>query len=681
MPLPLLLLLFILLPTATAAEPLQDRLSDASVNPERVINKLLAQQANETLTAEDWLVISEAQLRLRNKDAAMDAITQALNKTDDPYLQAQAFLLKAQVYGILYRDTVIAITQLERAEILLRNAEDRASLALYSDVLQNFAQAYNQLGNIPKAIPYAEQSLALATKQQQPDAELKAHITLGRLMLQNNAFSQAYQHLNLALMLATQLQDNDALASIHLRLGMAYRKIEYHTQALEHLLQAKTRYQQLNRPSSYTYTLIYIAETYLEDAKTAGEAASYLNEALSLAREQEDLLRVGIATLGLGRLAVLQQNEELALTRFNDALQLFRQQQVQTYFQETAIALAELLLKRQQLEPASLLLSDAMPHIEQSATYLRYRFHDLMAKLLAAKGEWASAYSNMQQANVLRFEQQAEKSKLQLDVLNQGLQQALSSSQLQTERDRTDLINRQQQHNMYWLVSAVISMLLVALVLALWLTRRALQIAKTQHLYEPDWQSFCQRVQPHANKAAISLVCLTPRNSQLMKFHFGEQQLQQKVRQFLQQQPPGIILTSGVYDDVLWLAVTETDKVVKSLLPVLLAQFGQLLPPSITNMGIISLQLPLLQLQHKPWSTAELMSLREAFWLSAALCNHKNDKNSLHYIMELHSTQHDACEWRSSMLRQDLLNAIRLGSIELTCNDVLLDSTAADDLP
>src|SRR5690606_33894597 len=132
--------------------------------------------------------------------------------------------------------------------------------------------------------------------------------------------------------------------SIHLRLGMAYRKIEDHSQALEHLLQAKQRFQQLQRQASYTYTLIYIGETYLEDAATATQAEQHLTEALQLARQQEDLLRVGIATLGLGRLAVLQQQPELALQHFNAAQQLFRQQNVQTYLQETELALAELHL-------------------------------------------------------------------------------------------------------------------------------------------------------------------------------------------------------------------------------------------------------------------------------------------------------------------------------------------------
>ena len=168
----LLFVVLLLVPAANATESLNVRFQQVAENAELISNELLS-KPKDTLSTTDWLVLTEAQLRLRNKDAAMDAVNNALLHPADGYLHAYAFLLKAQVFGILFRDTAMAVTQLEQAELLLANAEDPSSLALYSDVLQNFAQAYNQLGNIPKAIPYAEQSLALALRQQQPEAELK----------------------------------------------------------------------------------------------------------------------------------------------------------------------------------------------------------------------------------------------------------------------------------------------------------------------------------------------------------------------------------------------------------------------------------------------------------------------------------------------------------------------------
>ena len=672
---PVMILILLLCGFTAQAEPLSSRMVEASDKAEQISNQLLSRPA-DSLTGEDWLVLTGAQLRLRNKDAAMDAVSHALDISHKPYLQAYAYLLKAQIYGILYRDTVIAITQLERAEHLLQHAEDAASLALYSDVLQNFAQAYNQLGNIPLALPYAERSLALAVRQQQPEAELKARITLGRLMLQNNAYSQAYQQLNSALVLATQLKDDDALASIHLRLGMAYRKIEYHSQALQHLLEAKQRYQHLQRHSSYTYTLIYIAETYLEDNQTAAEAAAYLDEALKLAHEQNDLLRVGIVTLGLGRLAVVQQHEELALQYFTDALQLFRQQQVQTYLQETSLALADLLLQRQQHAQADELLQEIAPNMPQAAAYLRYRFHDLSARLSAGQGDWVQAYQNSQQANTLRFEQLAEQSKLQLDLINQGLQQAKAAPDADIAANTVKEQNKRQLLYIYLL--AAFCMLLAAALLAAIAILRRNSIARSEPKQQNHWNSFCQRLQQHSAKPNINVLAYGLNNSQQLKMQHGEQQLLAVLQQF-QQQLPMAVFASCLYDDVLWLAVHSESE--DSLIQQTLAgQLQQLLPEVLATEQLISLQLPVSDLLEIPWLTKEINALREALWLSLALCVRPSTDCRQPHLMALHSRQHRACEWRSNMVRQDLLNAIRLGGIELTCNNTVLPATVADQL-
>jgi tetratricopeptide (TPR) repeat protein len=678
MPLIILLFFMLLLPASQASESLILRLEQAAGNAEQVGNQLLSQSA-DTLSSEDWLVLAETQLRLRNKEAAMSAVSHALESTVPPYLQAHGYLLKAQIYGILYRDTMIAITQLQQAELLLQHAEDDASLALYSDVLQNFAQAYNQLGNIPQAIPYAERSLALAVRQQQPEAELKARITLGRLTLQNNAYSQAYQHLNQALVLATRLKDDDALASIHLRLGMAYRKIKHHSQALQHLLLAKQRYQQLERHSNYTFTLIYIGETFLEDRNTAAEAASYLTEALTLARKLDDLPRVGVATLGLGRLAVLQQQEELALQYFNEAQQLFRQQNVQTYLQETNLELAELLLQRQQYQTARQLLQELDVHMPQAAAYLRHRYYDLTARIYAQQGDWAQAYRYYQQATVLRVDEQTAQNKLQLDMMDLGLKQASASQQLQADLSQMQQLNFTQQRDIYLLFSAILLLLLTLAGMFIWSRQRQSTAGKAVLQLTPDWNSFCQSLQQHSGKEEIALLACSPASGQQIKMHHGEQYMQQMLQNVLQQLPAQKVRASCNYDDVLWLAVSGDQDDVAALQSRLLQLLQQRLPSCAADQPLLCLQLPLQQLLQRPWRILDLTALRETFWLSRALCPPQSDSNQ-HQTMVMYSSQPGACEWCSSMVRQDLLNAIRLGSIWLTCNGTALPATIADGL-
>lgn len=661
----------LLLCNVAYGQTLQQRLADAAADAEQISNQLLAVAA-ESLSSEDWLVLSEAQLRLRNKQGALDAVDNALTKASSPYLQAYANLLKAQIYGILYRDTVFAVTLLERAEHLLVKAEDLPSMQLYSEVLQNFAQAYNQLGNIPKAVPYAEHALALAITLQQPEAELNAHIMIGRLTLQNNAYSLAYQHLEQALKLATQLNDRDALASIHLRLGMAYRKIDYHEQALKHLLQAQTLYKALKRPSSYTYTLLYIAETYLESVETAAEAEHYLTEALELARQQDDLLRVGIATSGLGRLAALQQQDDLALSHYNDALQLFRQQQVKTYLQETNLELGDLLLRRQQADAAQQLLLELSADIDQAATYLRYRYFDFASRVSAAQGRWADAYTYMLQANTLRFEQQAEKTKLQFDIVNQGLQQAVANSSVQTELTQTQQQLVQQQTYVIWL-SAISATLALLLLISYWYSKN--RNTSNSIVLDTSWANFCQRTQLLCARTDVNLVCYAFSESQQYKMRHGEQALQQLLQSYLPQ-APAQLLNSGVFDDVIWLAL-DADTVSSATEPMLTA-FEAILPTELSQGYIYQLQLPLANLQSQ-WHSKALYALPQALWLTAALCQHAQP-NVSRYNMALRATVQDSCEWRSSMVRQDLLNAIRLEHIVLHCNGQALTASLGDSL-
>ncbi len=670
-------LLLLLSPLAAlATDTLQQRLAEAGSNAEQISTTLLAKPAGK-LTTEDWLVLTEAQRRLRHKEAALDAVNHALQSSQQPYLQAHAYLLKAQVYGILYRDTAIAITQLEQAELLLQQAEDSDSLTLYSDVLQSFAQAYNQLGDIPRAVAYAEKSLALALRQQQPEAELSARIILGRLTLQNNAFGQAYQHLQQALVLATRLQNNDALASIHFRLGMAYRKINDHVQALHHLQHAKARYLALQNPSSYVYTLIYIGETYLEDAATAEQAADYLHEALTLARQQDDLLRIGIATLGLARLAVLQQQPEQALVHFNAAMQLFRQQNVQTYLQETSLALAELLLQQDQLQLAHQLLAEQTEHIPQAASYLRYRYHNLAARLYARLQDWPQAYSSLSQASQLKFEQLTEQSALQLDMLNKELTSASADNQLQHQLQQLQQQQRQAQQQLQFSWLAAAALLLTVLWLAtLWWRARQRQLSATPGL--SDWQQFCQRLQQMQRDNLWLLAITTPQSLQL-KRRYGEQRIQQLLQQYLQQLPLQTVQSSCVGNEVLWLAVHGEPDAVAQLQADFLQQLRTLLPAHQASLPLLSLALPVTELLGRRWQAEDISALREALWLSLACYEHQSAAE-YNWQLSLRSKQPQACEWRSNMVRQDLLSALRLGDISLFCNNQLL-AVACFDLP
>lgn len=666
-------LLLALCPALLHATALPQRLAEATNQAEAVSNVLLSREP-ESLTTEDWLVLSEAQRRLRNKDAAMQAVNRAIELAGSPYLQANGYLLKAQIYGILYRDTAIAITQLELAEQQLQQAEDQPSLTLYSNILQSFAQAYNQLGDLTTAMQYAEQSLKLAIRLKQSPAELNARIMLGRLALQNNAFAIAYQQLQLALNLATTLKDEPALASIHFRLGMAYRKIEDYPQALEHLLHARERYQAQNNASSYVYTLIYIAETYLENGGQATEAEQYFNEALALSRQQDDLLRVGVVTLGLGRLAVINNQPQQALQYFNDALQLFRQQNVQTYLQEASLALTELLLQQGDLALAQQLLQPQHLQSTQMASYLRYRYHDLSARLHAALTQWQQAYEHQVQASKLKFEEVTEQSKLQLDILNKELTSASANHQ---QRNLLQQLEQQQrsveQVQQRWLVGTAVLLTLLLVVTALYWRQRNKKVATGSD--NMHWQAFCQHFAGGSNHL---LLAITPIHSQTLKYRFGEQRVRQVLQHYLLN-PSDAVLASCLHDDILWLAVSaEHTAGLTQLQTSLLKPLRQLIPNSDSPRALMSLALDVTSLLGAGRNAASMSALRETVWLTLYFLQQQHQSQDI--VMRLEAAKACPCEWGSDMVRQDVLSALRLGDLTLYADDKAVARSAFDAL-
>ncbi|OZB37978.1 MAG: histidine kinase, partial [Alishewanella sp. 34-51-39] len=291
------------------ATSLSERLRDAASSQAAAEKNIeaLHTQATDQLSTEDYLVLSESYQTLNNRDAALDAASKAEQSAVTPYLKALSFYHKAQIHGIYYQNAEMAIQQLVAAEQILSNAEDKTSQLLLNDVLHSFASAYNLRGQLAQGLTYAERSLKLARQLNEPARELNALIIAGRLALQNNQYQQAFYYLQQGVTLASKLEDNESLASLHFRLGMAFRKLDLHPEALEHFQQAAERYRALDRQSNYAYTLIYLAETYLEEPVQTDKAESLLQEAKLIAEQQQHVLRMALVNYSLGRVALLRE--------------------------------------------------------------------------------------------------------------------------------------------------------------------------------------------------------------------------------------------------------------------------------------------------------------------------------------------------------------------------------------
>ena len=392
------------------ATSLSERLRDAASSQAAAEKNIeaLHTQATDQLSTEDYLVLSESYQTLNNRDAALDAASKAEQSAVTPYLKALSFYHKAQIHGIYYQNAEMAIQQLVAAEQILSNAEDKTSQLLLNDVLHSFASAYNLRGQLAQGLTYAERSLKLARQLNEPARELNALIIGGRLALQNNQYQQAFYYLQQGVTLASKLEDNESLASLHFRLGMAFRKLDLHPEALEHFQQAAERYRALDRQSNYAYTLIYLAETYLEEPVQTDKAESLLQEAKLIAEQQQHVLRMALVNYSLGRVALLREQYPAAEQFYQQALQQFRQVNSATYTLEAALALVRLYYQQQQYPAATALLNELSPNIAEAATYLQLRFYTSAALLAAEKGDWQQAYLAQEKTTTLNQQELTE---------------------------------------------------------------------------------------------------------------------------------------------------------------------------------------------------------------------------------------------------------------------------------
>jgi len=623
----------------------------------------LSQQVQQHPTAELWYQLSFAYLQLSNKDAALQSVDAALKLKPDPALAVQIWEHKAVVYGLLFRDTKTAISALQQAEKLLDQLEPQYKAKSQTSIYESFAQAYNQLGNVAAAARYAELSIAIATENQLPEAELQGRLIAGRLALQQNNFAMTQMQLSRALELAELLETEQPLASIHLRLGMAYRKLEQYPLSLEHLLQAEQLYLRKAQKEQHTYTQVNIAQTYLQ-MEDGDKAEVVLTEAMASAEQQQNAHLIALVNYGLSQLAVLKEELEKAKQLLHKALQYYSQLQNDSMRLELQLALVDVLLKLNDTAGAASQLPQ-LQEFEQAADYLKNRYWELSKLLFAAQAQWQQAYQAGQQASDLQLSQLSMQQKNTLDLLQQNLKQ--QQQQL--------LLQQLQQQNQQWLVlSLMLGLLLIGTLLLIWRLRRRQSVPETvENANAPlaiSWHEFSRKLHRHRQEA-LHLQSLQLAEPQVLKFRFGEQPLREVMQQCISSIAPELLAGYTVHTDALWLVwrcPPDQLAVAQQQLQLKLQQLQQQLPTQTTLYSFIAPLAPLLGLH---WQPADLTGLRELIWLGWSEAR-QQQPGQAHYRVVASCPQPAPCSWSADHVRPDIINALKLGLLELHCNSKTL---------
>lgn len=654
------------------AETLAARMKDAASSTDKaelIVNELQSRPL-DSLNAEDYLVMAEGYQTLSNREAALDAVNKAETTATSPYLRALSLFSKAQIHGILYQDAEMALQQLIQAEQILLQLTDTESKVLLSDVLSSFASAYNLQGNLKSALLYAERSLILARELDNPSRELNALILSGRIALQNNQYQYAFNYLQLGLVLATQLKDEEQLASIHFRLGMAHRKLAQHTDALEHFTQAAERYLQLNRMPSYSYVLVYMAESYLEDPDQIDKAEELLQQALEIAEKHQNMTRAATVYYSLGRAALLRKKFAESEAYYHRALQHFRQINSRSLVLETSLALVQLLIEQQRYDDAAAMLNEVAPEIDTAATFLQLRYTTSAAQLAAAAGDWQRAYQLQEKVTELNQLELANQIQHNMIELKDGLKQASASEQqdnLATELKQALVAAESRQ-----LMLQVLLVLMIFVAFFIWQLYRRQQ---TQPLSAPapeiaprQWSQFREKLKAVSQQQSLTLLVLLPRFRAALQRQHGRRIVAELLLQVEQELATPEIKASFRGTEMLWLATACEDTEAQQQL---MQQAVTLLQQKLIALGaepaVLAVELILSDLLGANWHKDDINALTEAIWFGWAMAESQPVKDPA-WRLTFTAEHPRPCEWQVEDLRADMLNACRLGELTLQLN-------------
>ncbi|MCH8536193.1 MAG: tetratricopeptide repeat protein [Alkalimonas sp.] len=633
-------------------------------DPEQFLERAL--QQSDQHSSVYWLEVSYAHLLLHQQESALNSIEKAIQLArlldDQPLYQAQLYRTKADIVGRLYRNTQLGIEALLMAESWLEKLPEQDSQFERAEVYESLAQAYHQAGDYARSVSYAHKSLELA---QRPEQQLNAHFLLGRLHLQMDKINLAFDHFTRARDLATELNIVRAYPLLDLRFGLGYQKIGLYELALHYFTLAKDGFSDTPQQRNYINTLLRIASIQLQQNLISEHTLDYIQQALSFSHQINDVMSIAEATFYLGQWHLSQGNTEAATEEFEHSLSIFSQINNQQMETEVLLAMAELYHLEQLPESAQGVLAQIHIDLNDSnlALYLRYRYAELAAELAAWQNDWANAYYFSEQARKLRFDDLREQHNLKMDYLQM----------------RQPPIEHVEQPEASPLSSWTLQLMVVVLALLsfslLWvyLKLRAHPPLPSQMIFSRQWIQFSDKlVAEQRRKKPLYLMAVTLRGCQHYKQQHGEIQLRRVLISLLQSLKLPQIIQLAIHSDVLWLGLSCEESELPALQSKVLCQLAQqrqLLQPQPQLQTLI---LPLQDLLGNGWQKQHIQSLREAVWLSWYLAEQLNRPDE-HIYLQLKVREQQPCEWMTENIRQDILNALQLGTIELWQQDQSLN--------
>ena len=236
---------------------------------------------------------------------------------------------KGQLQGAFAQGNIYWVqSEYQQAIALCQRALENPSISKYHDlafkVTNLITIAYTRLGDLPQALSYYEQELAIAQQQDDPRLLSTAYSSVGGIYSMQGDYSKALESLIRSASMATQANDQNGLCITNVNIGATLSKLGNYEEALAYYDKALSQAQSLEdrRLMSSIYNLVGEAHFEQQAYQVAKENHQ---KALELALALGGPHQIAISYNHLGRIS-RQQGEYLqALEYYQSAFDINRE--------------------------------------------------------------------------------------------------------------------------------------------------------------------------------------------------------------------------------------------------------------------------------------------------------------------------------------------------------------------
>ncbi|MEW6982648.1 tetratricopeptide repeat protein [Colwelliaceae bacterium 6471] len=310
-------------------------------NAKEILTTLQALLNDKQLSAQQRYFITHnlayAYFRLNDKSLAIEKFTDSITLAEKvaSYHQARSLWRRAMTYGILFRDTDTAITDLTRALNLIEKSPEKSlddkTKRLKIDLLTSMSQAYNQKAQLLQAAEYINKAIMLASEHHYKEDKIYALIILGRIYWQQNEIQQAASAYLQALNLTDKNTPPRRIASIEIRLANVYLSQGIFNQSLIHAQKSVDLYQTLDNPRMKIKSIAVLASIYFEIDENIDLAINHYLNALDIAIQINDPHSIGELRHSIGK-AYLKANNLPSAEKYLLAAKTILESSVEQYY-------------------------------------------------------------------------------------------------------------------------------------------------------------------------------------------------------------------------------------------------------------------------------------------------------------------------------------------------------------